>query len=102
MRSTPDGQKFRVGPTIIRVWKILSGQSRRDSSRGHGLDIGQAGQEAEFRAAQRLILNEAERQRGTPEGGRHRWYDGPTRLVPLAYHRAPRLTRQQHGYRCRG
>ncbi|KXK60917.1 hypothetical protein AWW66_16315 [Micromonospora rosaria] len=67
------------------------------------VDAGRAGQEAEFRAAQRRILDEAERQRGTPEGGRHRWYDGPTRLVPLAQRRAPLLTYgQRRGYRCRG
>ncbi|WDZ84574.1 hypothetical protein [Micromonospora cathayae] len=96
MKNKPAGLGSRIGSTVRRIWRTV----RREATRQYD---GQAIQDAEFRAAQQRIVAEAERQRGTPEGGRHRWYDGPTRLVPLAQRPAPLLTYGQRcGYRCRG
>jgi hypothetical protein len=88
---------------VFRLWEILIRRPHESESRDSAADRGRKIQEEEFRAAQRRILEEAERQRGTPEGGRHRWHDGPTRPLPLAQHRTPLPTYgQQRGYRCRG
>jgi hypothetical protein len=99
MSSVVPGQEGEpmLWRTVRRWWR------RRRTTNRLVHTSGQQEQVAEHRAARRRLLDEAQRQCGRDNGGAHRWYDGPTRLMPLTRQRAPLLTyAQQRGHRCRG